>query len=306
MSKLILKSVLVVSALMLLAITSGADTEHDHGAAGAPEGAQSDPHGGHAAATSSSATLAGAWSALMAARDAIAADVEKGALGDVHAKAETLAVLVTDLLKHSGDLDADKRARVEGAAKQVTRIADSLHAAADADDVARTRKDLSRLDGLLQLIKAQYPPDALDAGGHDHAAHSAVSGQSPEQVHGAHIHNERPVGAVDAAPRAIIRVVAYDQLRFEPTRIEVQVGVPTRIELSNNGAAEHSLVVKVPGGDQDWVHIHVAPGATEASTYQLDQPGTYPLICSIPGHTEGGMIGELVVVAGPGAARSHQ
>ncbi len=43
----------------------------------------------------------------------------------------------------------------------------------------------------------------------------------------------------------------------------------------------------------------------KAATYQLEEPGTYRLLCAIPGHTEGGMIGELGVHAGPGAVRSH-
>ena len=71
------------------------------------------------------------------------------------------------------------------------------------------------------------------------------------------------------------------------------------------GHAEHTLVVKTPDGKQDWVHLHVPPRVTEAATYQLDEPGTYPVLCTIPGHTEGGMIGELVVLAGRAPAHSH-
>ncbi len=240
--------------------------------------------------------LAGAWTALKAARDSIAGDVESGALGDVHAKAELLPKLVAALLEQSEDLDAGKRTRVEGAAKQVTRVADALHVAADRGDAARTRKELSRLDGLLELIRAQYPSGALDADSHGHEDHSAA----PGHTHGTHAHMERPAGVVDATPQATVRVQAFDGLRFEPKRIEVQAGVPTRLELENAGAAEHTLVVKTPDGEQDWVHLHVPPGATEAATYQLDEPGTYALLCTIPGHTEGGMVGELVVRAGPG------
>ncbi len=114
---------------------------------------------------------------------------------------------------------------------------------------------------------------------------------------------ERPAGVVDATPQATVRVQAFDLLRFEPKRFEVQAGVPTRIELENVGVVEHSLVVKTPGGEQDWVHLHVPPGVTEAATYQLDEPGTYPVLCAIPGHTEGGMIGVLVVLAGNDTGR---
>ncbi|MEE8164940.1 MAG: cupredoxin domain-containing protein [Myxococcota bacterium] len=301
MSKTTLAGALVASVLLALPLAASADSGHGDKADSASEGGHSGAHGGHGASTSQPASLAGAWTALMAARDDIASDVESGALGEVHAKVEPLPKLVAALLEQSGDLDADKRTRVEGAAKQVTRVAEALHVAADRDDAARTRKELSRLDSLLELLRAQYPTGALDAGIHGQEGHSAAPGHAD----GAHAHMERPAGVVDATPQATVRIQAFDRLRFEPKRIEVQAGVPTRIELENVGAAEHTLVVKTPDGTQDWVHLHAPPGMTEAATYRLDEPGRYPVLCTIPGHTEGGMIGELVVVAGHGPAHSH-
>ena len=84
----------------------------------------------------------------------------------VHEKAESLPKLVAALLEQSSDLAASKRARVEGAVKQVARVADALHAAADRGDAARTRKELARLDVMLELIRAQYPAGSLDTGMH--------------------------------------------------------------------------------------------------------------------------------------------
>ncbi len=169
MSKTILAGALVASVLLALPLASCTDSGHGDKADSAPEGGHSGAHEGHGASTPQPESLAGAWMALTAARDAIADDVESGALGNIHAKVEPLPGLVAALLEQSSDLDAGKRTRVEGAAKQLTRVADALHAAADGDDAARTRKELSRLDGLLELIRAQYPAGALDAGmgGHE-------------------------------------------------------------------------------------------------------------------------------------------
>ncbi|MEE8581731.1 MAG: cupredoxin domain-containing protein [Myxococcota bacterium] len=296
MSRTTLASALV-ACVVALQLVACADSGHGDEAESASEGGHPEAHEAHGASTSQPASLAGAWTALMAARDAIAGDLESGALGDVHVKAKLLPGLVAAWLEQSGDLDAGKRARVEGAAKQLTRITDALHVAADGGDAARTRKELSRLDGLLELIRAQYPAGALDAGAHgpDGAAGSARE---------AHAHMEQPAGVVDSPPQATVRIQAFDELRFEPKRIEVRAGQPTRIEVENLGTAEHSLVVKTPDGEQDWLHLHVPPGSTRAATYQLDEPGTYPVLCTIPGHTEGGMIGELVVLAGHGTAHS--
>lgn len=155
MSKMTRAAALVAAILLALPFAASADSEHGHEAQSASEA-------GHGAASEAqSAQLADAWKALMAARDAIAGKIESGALDDVHAKAEPLPKLVEALLEQSGDLDAAKRTRVDGAARQVTRVADALHEAADGGDAGRTRKQLSRLDGLLELIRAQYPAGAL-------------------------------------------------------------------------------------------------------------------------------------------------
>lgn len=238
--------------------------------------------------------LAGAWAALIAAHDAVAAEVESGALAAVHAEAELLPKLAETLLARSSDLEASKRARVEGAVKQIARVADGLHEAADAGDAARTRKSLERLDGLLALIRAQYPEGTLSAASPTHDDGHAGQAGSP------HAHAERPAGVVDREPRATLLVRALDPFRFAPERLELEAGVPTRIELENDGAIEHSLVVKTPDGSRDWIHLHVPVGATDAATYELDRPGTYPVLCTIAGHTEAGMVGELVVREGSG------
>ncbi len=168
MSKTILAGALGASILLALPLAACADTGPGDKADSTSEGGDSGARGGRGVSTPQPTILAGAWTALMAARDAIAGDVESGALGDVHAKAEPLPKLVAALLEQSGDLDAGKRARVEGAAKQVTRVADVLHVAADRGDADRTRVELARLDGLLELIRAQYPVGALEAGTHGH------------------------------------------------------------------------------------------------------------------------------------------
>jgi len=301
MAKTILASALAALVSLALPLGAAADSGHADKTKSTSEGGQSGTHGDHGVSPAQPAGLSGAWAALVAARDAIAGDLESGVLGDVHAKAEPLPQLADALLAQSGDLEAGKRARVEGAVKQMTHVVGALHKASDAGDATRTRKELSRLDGLLELIRGQYPAGALKEKADGPEGHSTAPGQS----HGAHAQMERPAGLVEAAPQATVRIQAFDGLRFEPTRFEVQAGVPTRIELANAGAAEHSLVVKTPDGKQDWVHLHVVPGATEAATYQLDEPGTYPVLCTIPGHTEGGMAGELVVLAGRSPARSH-
>lgn len=280
--------------------TEGAGEMNEH--AGEPAGAD---HGGaqaeHSQADAEGTALVEAWAALRAARDGIAADIASGALDQVHPKAEPLPLLAQRVLDLSTDLEPEKRVRVEGAVKQVARIADALHEVADRGDAKRSAEELARLDGLLELIAAQYPAGALEASGagalraggghdsamHDHKAMSALPG---------HQHKTRSLAAVDAKAEATV-VVKASEFAFEPRTLELRAGVPTRIELDNREAAvEHSLLVRAPSGG-DLIHLHAAANGTDADTFRIDTPGSYKVLCTIPGHTEAGMVGKLVVAA---------
>jgi len=277
--------IISVLAFTLLLAGPACSQEHEHG-----------EHSGHGtaadAAMPAAADLAGAWAELKAARDAIASDVEAGRLSDVHAKSERLAPLAKTLLERSTDLAPDKRVRAEAAVKQLPKLADSLHAAADKSDAAATRRELGRLDGLLELLRAQYPADALaPAGAHSgHEAHTQVETASPH----VHMHGAAPMALVDAPPEATLRVKA-SEFDFQPRTLQLRAGEATRIEFENDGATEHSLVVKAPDGTSDWIHLHAASKAKDAGTYRIEQPGQYPLLCTIAGHTEAGMVGLVVV-----------
>ena len=52
----------------------------------------------------------------------------------------------------------------------------------------------------------------------------------------------------------------------------------------------------------DWEVLGVAnvdagarPGQTQTIRFTIDEPGTYAIECSVPGHAESGMVGTLVV-----------
>jgi uncharacterized cupredoxin-like copper-binding protein len=246
--------------------------------------------------------VGGAWTAMRATRDAIAADIDAGKLSEIHEKSEALVPQGQALLERSTDLAAGKRARVESALKQLPGVVDALHDAADAGKTDEARRQLKQLDGVLELVRVQYPPAALatSASEPDHAAMGHEMAMHGEHGSGAgvpgHAHAAKPLAAVDAAAKSTIAVASGDFL-FEPKILELRAGEPTRIELVNQGKVEHALVVSEPSGKRDWIHLHAAPGATDAGTFQIDVPGRYKLLCTVAGHTEAGMVGELVVKA---------
>lgn len=246
--------------------------------------------------------VGGAWGALRATRDAIAADIDAGKLDKIHERSEALIPQGKTLLERSTDLAPEKRARVESTLKQLPGVVDALHDAADAGKADEVRRQLKRLDGLLDLARSQYPAAALttSAAQPDHAAMGHGMAMHGEAGSGGnlpgHAHATKPLAAVDASPTSTITVKSGDFM-FEPKLLELRAGEPTRIELVNQGKLEHALVVAEPRGTGDWIHLHAAPGAADAGTFEIDAPGHYKLLCTVAGHTEAGMVGELVVKA---------
>lgn len=102
---------------------------------------------------------------------------------------------------------------------------------------------------------------------------------------------------------------------FEPAVLTVPVDQPVTVTLVNEGAAEHDFVVEkidvssisssgdvgghhTTGAHTDYnLHVSVEPGGTSVLTFTANQPGTYQIFCSVPGHKEAGMVAELIVVS---------
>jgi azurin len=130
--------------------------------------------------------------------------------------------------------------------------------------------------------------------------------------------------AAPAVPDAqgVVHITGSDQMRFSTNRIEVKAGEKIKIELKNAGALPkevmgHNLIVLKPGSDvnafaakaisakaTDYIpagapevlgHTKLL-GPGESATLELDAlaAGTYPFLCSFPGHV-GLMNGQLVV-----------
>jgi manganese oxidase len=102
------------------------------------------------------------------------------------------------------------------------------------------------------------------------------------------------VDAVDASSPAAVEV-ELDEFSIAPSPIEVQAG--GTLEVVNNGAADHDLAVE----DTDVASPMLGAGeSASVSTADLE-PGTYTVYCTVAGHRDAGMEGELHVVEGEGA-----
>jgi uncharacterized cupredoxin-like copper-binding protein len=102
-----------------------------------------------------------------------------------------------------------------------------------------------------------------------------------------------------AAPESVsadgvqhLTVLVSNEMRFSPSRIVVKAGKPIELTLRSIGLAAHDFVLT--DGVPEPVKITVEGGRTTTSTFTLDRPGTYGFICSVPGHSDGGMRGSIV------------
>ncbi len=103
-------------------------------------------------------------------------------------------------------------------------------------------------------------------------------------------------GGVLAADRAIdaglphVDVTARD-MRFVPADLHVTAGEWVVLEFTNQDAVVHDWMIEGIAN----LDAPARPGQTAHLRFKLDTPGTYRVMCSIPGHAAAGMVGTLTV-----------
>ncbi|MEN9266636.1 MAG: plastocyanin/azurin family copper-binding protein [Thermostichales cyanobacterium BF4_bins_65] len=102
---------------------------------------------------------------------------------------------------------------------------------------------------------------------------------------------------------------AEGELRFEPDQIQMRVGVPYQLHLVNPSPMKHYFTAK-DFADAIWTrkvqtegaeikghinNVELKPGASLDWYLVPQQPGSYGVVCTIPGHREAGMVAEVVI-----------
>ncbi|MDE3074682.1 MAG: cupredoxin domain-containing protein [Chloroflexota bacterium] len=87
-------------------------------------------------------------------------------------------------------------------------------------------------------------------------------------------------------------IQATDTLKWQPNMLTVTAGEKVTLSIKNAGATAHNFdspALQVKATD-------VPAGKTTEVTFTApSQAGTYQFWCSIPGHAEAGMVGEVIV-----------
>jgi nitrite reductase (NO-forming) len=90
-----------------------------------------------------------------------------------------------------------------------------------------------------------------------------------------------------------VTIKVGNAMRFDPATFEARAGQPIEVVLQNDGQIPHDFLLTQ--GVTTPVKIEAGGSATARATITLDRPGTYPFICSIPGHESAGMRGTITV-----------
>jgi uncharacterized cupredoxin-like copper-binding protein len=95
--------------------------------------------------------------------------------------------------------------------------------------------------------------------------------------------------SADSPTRSTVYVTAKE-FSFDPTTLTLKAGEDSTISLKNTGSIEHDLTVDGAG-----FKLVVPGGNSGEKVLKIDKRGTYEFHCSVAGHKEAGMKGQLTV-----------
>jgi uncharacterized cupredoxin-like copper-binding protein len=109
--------------------------------------------------------------------------------------------------------------------------------------------------------------------------------------------------------------VEMTDFAYTPSSVTIPAGQPVTLTVNNTGKIEHDFVVEkidatttviedngsnahhAHGAEQNFdLHVSARPGEASIVELTVSEPGTYRIFCSVEGHEEAGMIGELTVI----------
>jgi uncharacterized cupredoxin-like copper-binding protein len=96
---------------------------------------------------------------------------------------------------------------------------------------------------------------------------------------------------------------------FAPNEFTITAGQEITLKLTHNGTMEHNFIIMKYGTDAGTMFdeadesnvlwkMSLQPGDTKTVVFAApEQPGTYQILCGMPGHMQSGMVGRLIVTS---------
>ncbi|MFZ5827534.1 MAG: cupredoxin domain-containing protein [Bacillota bacterium] len=114
-------------------------------------------------------------------------------------------------------------------------------------------------------------------------------------------------GAKETGPVETIDLTTTG-MAFSTKEITLEKGKTYKLVLNNSDSVEHDFSIdKIPakivkaghddghGSKKADLHVHAAAGKKESVTFTPTEAGAYTFYCSVIGHKDAGMVGQLVV-----------
>lgn len=89
--------------------------------------------------------------------------------------------------------------------------------------------------------------------------------------------------------------ISMTEFAFSSKKIALTKGELLELTLKNAGAAEHEFVLVTPWAEFE---SELEPGHTDSMGFKFREKGAFEFVCELPGHREGGMVGQVVVDGG--------
>ena len=152
-------------------------------------------------------------------------------------------------------------------------------------------------------ISEPAPVVAMMAGSSDHAAPAAQTGVTITS----------DLSFIESSD---FRTLAFNALPGEPDNnptINMNVGDKVVFNIVNDGKSFHSFGVTkdaegfggiIPGSEVATASSPLKSGESGSSEFIAGEEGTYYYICTVPGHREQGMVGEIIIGPAQGGASS--
>ena len=143
-----------------------------------------------------------------------------------------------------------------------------------------------------EALAGQEEAHGHEAYGHAEEHHDDGQIEANQHHHGQNVQNGDQVeaqvsGPILGAPE--IRLVA-SEWSFKPSVLTLHLGEAVNIVLVNDGVVEHDVAIPEMG-----IHLHALPGESAILGFVPDVAGEFELVCTLPGHYEAGMHGQVRV-----------
>lgn len=127
---------------------------------------------------------------------------------------------------------------------------------------------------------------------------------TPSQDHSDHSNNVE--NKIENNSQVI--TIQAKNMKYSKTKVVVEKNQSITLILENQDNIEHDIEMKIPsqndnglklkhnhGTEENLIHLHAEPKSTEQLTFNPTDSGVYEFFCTIPGHKESGMVGQVIV-----------